>query len=172
MIIFFAVVIELLVFVCAVWLLSFLSMFLHEFGHAAGYMIATGDKNWHIRVGWGKQFLNTKQLTINLLVFDGFFTPSDNKVDTKAKYIMTLLGGPVFSLLLVIVFGALRFSGHSFQSDFFADGTIEFFLNTALYINLFILLFSVAPARYFYGEVKGLETDGLQIIHAIKKHDD
>ncbi len=49
-----AIIIELALYVCALWLLFSLSSFLHEVGHALGYMIATGDKHWHIRVGWGK----------------------------------------------------------------------------------------------------------------------
>lgn len=153
-------------------MISFLSTLLHEFGHAVGYKLATGDKHWHIRVGWGKRLLNTKALTVNLFVFDGLFTPSEKKIDTKAKLIMTLLGGPVFSLLLVAGLLALKFCGLSFQSDFFADGAIEFFLSIALFINLCILVLSVAPIHYFHGEVKGMETDGLQIIHAIRRHDD
>ena len=167
-----AVIIELLVAICVLWVITFLSTFLHELGHAVGYMLATGDRHWHIRIGWGKRLLNTKALTVNLLVFDGYFAPSEKNFDKKAKFIMTLLGGPAFSLLLAAGLAALRFCGLSFQSDFFADGTVEFFLNTALTVNLFIFLLSVAPVRYFYGEVKGLETDGLQIIHAIKKHSD
>ena len=167
-----AIMTELLVFICAVWFLAFFSTFLHELGHAVGYMLATGDRHWHIRIGWGKRLLNTKPLTVNLLVFDGFFTPSEKKIDTKAKLIMTLLGGPVFSLLTAAGLSVLRFGGQSFESDFFADGVIEFFLNTAFSINLFILVLSVAPVCYFHGKVKGLETDGLQIIHAIQRHGD
>ena len=167
-----AVIIELLVFICALWVISFLSSFLHELGHAIGYMLATGDRHWHIRVGWGKRLLNSKALNVNLLVFDGFFTPLGKKINTKKKLIMTLLGGPAASLLLVVGLLALRFGGLSFQSDFFADGAIEFFLNSALSINLCILVLSLAPIRYFHGEMKGAETDGLQIIHAIKRHED
>ena len=167
-----AVIIELLVFLCALWVLSFLSTLLHELGHALGYMLATGDSHWHIRVGWGKRLLTTKALTVNLLVFDGFFTPSEKKIDTKAKLIATLSGGPAVSLLLVLGLWVLRSGGVSFQSDILADGVIESLLNFALFLNLFILLLSLAPVRYFHGEVKGLETDGLQIIHAMKKYKD
>ena len=167
-----AVIIELFVFLCALWVISFLSTLLHELGHAIGYMLATGDRHWHIRVGWGKRLLNTKPLTVNLLVFDGFFTPLEKKINTKAKFITTLLGGPAVSLLLVAGLLGLRLGGLSFQSDFFVDGVLEFFLNSALSVNLFILVLSVAPIRYFHGEIKGLETDGLQIIRAMKKHKD
>ena len=40
----FAFMIELLVSLCALWFLSFLSTFMHELGHALGYMLATGDR--------------------------------------------------------------------------------------------------------------------------------
>ena len=167
-----AVMMELLVFLCALWVLSFLSTLLHELGHVLGYMLATGDGHWHIRLGWGKPLLNTKALTVNLLVFDGFFTPSEKKIDTKAKLIATLSGGPAVSLLLVLGLSVLRFGGFSFQSNVLADGFIEFFLNTAFFLNLFILILSLLPVHYFHGEIKGLQTDGLQLIHALKKHGD
>lgn len=109
-----AIVIEFAALIGIFWVLWFLSTFLHEFGHALGYMLATGDWHWHIRVGWGKRLLNTKALTVNLFVFDGFF----------------------------------------------------------IFLNLFILVLSLLPIRYFFGEIKGLETDGLQIIHALKKQKD
>ncbi len=172
MVMIIAVMIELLVSICAMWFLTFLSTFLHELGHALGYMLATGDRHWHIRVGWGKRLLHTKALTVNLLVFDGVFTPSEKIIDTKAKLIMTLSGGPAVSLLLVLGLSVLRFGGLSFQSDILADEAFEFFLNFAFFLNLFILLLSVVPAHYFWGEVKGMETDGLQIIHAMKKDGD
>ena len=167
-----AVIIEVSVSVCALWLLVLLSTLFHELGHAVGYMLATGDRQWHIRVGWGKQILNTKRLTVNLLVFDGLFTPSKREFNAKGKLIMTLLGGPVFSLVLVAGLLVLRCSGPALQSDFFAESAMEFFLNTALSVNLFILVLSIVPIRYFHGEIRGLETDGLQILHAIRQHDD
>ena len=37
-----AVLIELLVWLCALWFMAFLSTLLHELGHALGYMLATG----------------------------------------------------------------------------------------------------------------------------------
>lgn len=160
---------ELAVSLVALWFLTFLSAFMHELGHAIGYTLATGDKHWHIRVGWGKQLLNTKKLTVNLIVLDGSFTPLEQKIDTRAKLISMLSGGPIVSLLLVAGFLALRFAGSSFQSDFFTDSAIKWFLNFPLFGNLFILLFSLAPCHYFWGKIKGLESDGLQIIHALKK---
>ena len=164
-----AVIMEPAVALFIVWAIAFLSTLLHELGHAAGYRLAAGGRRWHIRVGWGKRLLDTKALTVNLLVFDGFFTPLEKKIDTKAKLVATLAGGPAASLLAVAGLSALRFGGAPFRSGFLADGAVEFFLNAALSVNLCILILSLAPVRYFHGEMKGTETDGLQILHAIKR---
>lgn len=166
-----AIFIELALSVCVLWALSFLSTFLHEAGHALGYRVATGGKRWHIRVGSGKKLLNTKRLTVKLFPFDGCFTPSEkHMIDTTAKLIATLAGGPAASLILVAVLLPVKFGGISLQSEVIASDAIEFFLNSALFVNLFILILSLIPTRYFLGEIKGMETDGLQIIHAIKRH--
>ena len=168
-----AFLMELLVFLLALWTLTFLSAFLHELGHAVGYMLATGDRHWHIRVGWGKRLINTKKLTVNLIVLDGFFTPSEEAIDTRAKLIATLSGGPAVSLLLAAGLLALRLSGLSFQSGFifFNESAVEWFVNYPLLGNLIILIITLLPGHYFLGRIRGLESDGLQIIHALKKRE-
>ena len=166
-----AMIIELAILVCALWFLSFLSTFLHEVGYAIGYMIATGDRYWHIRVGSGKKLLTTKRLTVKLLSFDGCFIPSEkNKIDTTAKLIATLSGGPAVSLILVAVLLSIKFGGISLHSEVIASDAIDFFVSSAFSINLFILILALIPIHYFHGEMKGMETDGLQIINAIKSY--
>ena len=39
----------------------------------------------------------------------------------------------------------------------------------ALSINAFTLVMSLLPTHYFHGEIKGMETDGLQIIRAVRE---
>ena len=166
-----AMILELAVFVFALWVLFSFSVFLHEAGHALGYMIATGDKHWHIRVGSGKILLNTKKLTVKLLPFDGFFTPLEkNKIDTTSKLITILSGGPVVSLILVVLLVLVKFREISIFSEVFAPSAVESFINSAFYINLFTLILAVIPAHYIHGEMKGSETDGLQIVNAMKNH--
>lgn len=166
-----AVIIELAIFVCALWVLFFLSTLLHEVGHALGYMIATGDRHWHIRVGSGKKLLNTKRLTVKLLPFDGCFMPSEkNKIDTTAKRIAILSGGPAVSLILVVVLLLVKLGGISLHSEVIASDAIESFISYTLSVNLFTLILALIPTHYFHGETKGMETDGLQIINAIKSH--
>ena len=164
-----AIILELAVFAGALWLLAFLSTFLHELGHAAGYLLATGDTHWHIRVGWGKSLLNTKRLSVNLLPFDGYFSPSrKEKIDSKAKLILILSGGPAVSLLLAAGLLLLKSGGVTVHSEIIVPSAVESFLSSALFLNLAILFSSVIPMHYFFGEVKGLESDGLQIIRTLK----
>ena len=167
-----AVIIELALFACALWAVALLSTLMHEVGHALGYMIATGDGHWHIRVGSGKRLLDTKKLTVKLLPFDGDFAPPEtNKIDTAGKLIMTLSGGPVASLVLVIGLLLLKLGVVSFHPEVITPSAIESLINSALSLNLFILVLSVIPAHYFHGERKGMETDGLQILNAIRKNE-
>ncbi|MBO4627578.1 MAG: hypothetical protein J5645_06355 [Lachnospiraceae bacterium] len=162
-----AVILELTVCICALWGIIFLTTFLHELGHAIGYMISTGGRRWHIRVGSGPRLLKTKMLTVKLFIFDGCFEPAEDKVDTRAKLVATLAGGPVVSLVLVIALLFLKFGGVSVNSAVFAESAIKSFVSFALFCNVFILIQSVIPAHYFYGEIKGMETDGRKIINAI-----
>ena len=62
----------------------------------------------------------------------------------------------------------LRFGGMAFDSDIILSSAIEYFINYALISNIFIFLTSVLPFRYFLGEIKGEESDGLKLINAIK----
>ncbi|MBO4885019.1 MAG: hypothetical protein IKS52_10040 [Clostridia bacterium] len=163
-----AIMIEMAVSVLVLWVLSFLSTLLHELGHAFGYMLSTGDRHWHIRVGTGKKLLETKPLTVKMLIFDGCFYPAENRIDTNAKLISMLSGGPVISLVLVIVLLLLRYGSVSFNSGIIASSSIEFFINYALFLNVFILVLAIIPSHYFHGEIKGMETDGLKILNAIK----
>lgn len=164
-----AIIFELALYVGALWLLFFLSTLLHEAGHAMGYLLATGDTHWHIRVGWGKSLLDTKGLSVNLLPFDGFFTPlRREKIDSKAKLIMTLSGGPIASAIVVVGLLLVKCGGMPIHSGVIASSAVESLVESALFVNLSILLLSVIPAHYFFGEIKGMESDGLQIAKALR----
>ena len=157
---------EILIFLLLFWLLSFFSALLHELGHAAGYKIATGDSYWQIRIGTGKRLIHTRKFTVNLFVIDGFFCPLDEKMDTPAKRITMLAGGPLASLILLAALLAFWFSGIEIQTSVIL---VEPVVSWAVFINTFILFSSVIPTRYLFGEIKGLETDGLLILNNIKK---
>ena len=164
-----AVIIELALLVCGLWTLSCLSTLLHEMGHALGYVLATGNGHWHIRVGSGKTLLDTRRLTVKLVPFDGCFTPlHTDAIDTDAKLIAILAGGPIASLVAVFGLSLLMLGDVPLNLGFLAPSAVESFLNSALFINVFTLVLSVIPTHYFHGEVRGMETDGLQILNAIR----
>lgn len=163
-----AVIIESLVLICALWVISFLSTLLHELGHAAGYALSTRGGDWRVRVGSGKKLFETKRFTVKLLVIDGSFEPAGDRIDSKAKLILTLSGGPAVSLILTAAMLCLRYGGVSFDSEVIASGAIEYIINYALFCNAFIFILSMLPTRYFTGEIRGTETDGMKLIRALR----
>ena len=157
------------IFVCAFWVVTLLSVLLHELGHALGYMLATGDRHWHIEIGQGKKILKTKALTINMFVIDGFFTPDEDKTTSRAQQVMTISGGPVVSLLIIIGLLVLKFGGSPLSAEVFASGMISALFYAALFINFLILLWSVIPANGFFRGMEDVGTDVMQIINAFRQ---
>ena len=162
-------IVEMLVLACMCWMVFFLSMFAHELGHAVVYMLITGNihTSWHLRVGSGKSLLKTKHFSIKLAVFDGVFEPEEDRMESKTA-ILTLLGGPLFSLIVVGILLYTRLNIATFDPMFISSEAITSILNLSLSVNTSILLCSLAPMRYFWGEVKGEESDILRIVHIVK----
>ena len=97
--------------------------------------------------------------------------PSEkSKIDTTAKLMAILSGGPAVSLIFAAILLLAKLGGISVHAGIIASDAIEFFISCALSINLFILVLALIPTHYFHGEIKGMETDGLQIINAIRSH--
>ncbi len=165
-----AVIVKIPIFICTFWAICLISILLHEFGHALGYMLVTGDRNWYIQVGQGKNLLTTKALTINIFVIDGFFSPAGDKTEySKSQLVMMLSGGPIMSLLLAAGLSVLIFGGIT-PPELIASGMIKALFYAAFSINLFILLWSVIPARGFFRDMEDVGTDGMQIINALRRH--
>ena len=62
----------------------------------------------------------------------------------------------------------MRSGAIPFDAGILASGSAAFFVNYAFSLNLFILVMSLLPVHYFFGEIRGMETDGLKIIRAIR----
>ena len=94
-----------------IWFLCLLSVFLHESGHALGCRITAGKMDWKILVGSGPRILSiAKKYTFFLIPAGGYFAPEEELRTKKAKVTM-LAGGPLFSLLLSVLFFCIcRFS--------------------------------------------------------------
>ena len=150
-----------------IWFLCLLSVLLHELGHALGYRFSGGKKEWKIRAGSGPKIFNTAKYIFCLLPVGGYFDPREEPGTKKAKTV-TLTGGPVISLLLTALFCACCFCFARFMD---AESTIYGVLfptfRFLMFFNFFQFLFTAIPIRYRV-VCRGLESDGLQIVHALK----
>lgn len=167
----FAYIFEIILFVIVLWLVVSVSIFIHEIGHSIGYMVAAKGKDWQIVIGSGKRFLGSKRFVVNLLPFGGLFRPTDEgRIDSMRKMLSTLVGGPLATLLLLLVLALLRMNISNLgETSIISAGTLDYFINLTLYYNLFMLIMTILPFPYLFGVCKGLESDGLLIWKLLKQ---
>lgn len=146
----------------------FFSILVHELGHVLFYKLATGDNHWRIWIGSGKTLLKTQRMTIKLAVYYGEYEVYGDSMESKSKAILTLLGGPLFSLMMAVVFLFLRLRIGTSDFGFISSDAVIFFLNGFLILNILMFLASIIPMRYFLEALKGAESDGLKIFNIIK----
>jgi hypothetical protein len=150
-----------------IWFLCLLSVLLHELGHALGYWISRGKTEWKICAGSGPEILSTAKYSFCLLPVGGYFNPSEGPGTRKAK-IVTFTGGPVVSLLMTVLYCACCFCFVRFMDP---ENTLYELLfpvsRFLVFFNFFQFLFTILPIRYRV-VCRGLESDGLQIVHALK----
>lgn len=149
-----------------IWLLCLLSVLLHELGHASGYRISSGKAGWKVVAGSGPRVFGTSKYTFRLIPAGGYFVPGKEPETDRAK-IITLAGGPFVSLLQAILYCVIHFS----VPGLIRSGSIlrEILLPVSsflLFFNFFQFFFTVIPVRYRI-ICRGLESDGLQIIHVL-----
>ena len=157
----------LLVGILLIWLLCLLSVFLHELGHALGYQFSTGKAKWKVIAGSGPRMFGTSRYIFCLIPAGGYFIPGEEAGTNRAK-IITLAGGPCVSLMQGILYGIIHFCIPEFVQS--GSGLHEILLSVSallFYFNFGQFLFTVIPIRYKI-ICKGLKSDGLQIIHAIR----
>lgn len=143
------------------WFFVLLSILVHETGHMVGYQFGKKKCDWFIWIGSGKRIFKIRRLHIHALPFSGCFCmPDEFSFDRKRECLMMIAGGPVFSLLAVIVLFVLekRFFAGVLSKD------LENYKDLLLFVrncNIFLFLFSALPLRYpaFFGMGEG--SDGL-----------
>lgn len=150
-----AVIIETVVLVCALWFLSFMAIFMHELGHALGYMLSTLNRHWHIRVGSGKRLLKTKRLTVKLLVFDGEFTVAGEYRGFKSKAYIHAFGRPDF--ILHIGYGAVAFAirRHGVRFGYYPIKRDRIFYKLRAYNQYLYISYIRSAVSLFLGRDKG-----------------
>ena len=151
-----------------IWLLCLLSVLRHELGHALGYQISTGKAEWKVIAGSGPEIISTPRFIFCFIPAGGYFVPEEETKTNKEK-IMMLAGGPFVSLLLTVLYGIIRFCIFSFiQSESSLFKILFPLSNFLLYFNFFQFIFTAIPIRYRV-VCRGLESDGLQIVHVLKQ---
>ena len=152
------------------WLMCWLSVMLHELGHAIGFRLGSGKGPWRVFVGSGPKLLKVGRLTLLLFPFGGYFIPDDEaEPKTKTGKLLMLAGGPLLSLTLAVLFGVLRFS------LFMPDPSRGMMYGMLVYMSAFLLVFNllqflvtVIPIRYRV-ICSGMVSDGMQFIHVLKQ---
>ena len=150
-----------------IWLLCFLSVLLHELGHAMGCRITGGKTEWKIRAGSGPELLSTERFSFCLFPVGGYFDPR-KEPETRKEKLVTLAGGPLVSLLLTALFCTGCFCLARFMNMESVLYEVLFPVSRFLmFYNFFLFLFTAVPMRYRV-ICRGFESDGLQIVHVLK----
>ena len=151
-----------------VWLLCHLSVLLHELGHALGYRISAGSAGWKVVAGSGPEILRTPKYTCRLIPVGGCFLPMEEPRTDNGKLVM-LMGGPLASLLLTVLFGILRLCVFGPVQHAGGLGGILFPVSGFLLpFNFFQFFFTAVPIRYRV-VCRGFESDGLQIVRVMQR---
>lgn len=154
-----------------IWLLCLLSVLFHELGHALGYRISGGKAEWKVGVGSGPKMFSLSRFTFRLIPAGGFFVPGEEPKTKKGKILM-YAGGPFVSLLQAVLYWVVYFCVlRGIQPGSSLSGILLPASSFLLYFNFFQFLFTIIPMRYRV-VCRGFESDGLQIVHALKHKED
>lgn len=139
--------------------------FLHELGHAIpqlirGYrvVIQMGNLENAVKLKLGKLYIYGAPFSM----FNGFCSISSK--GGKNRKVLSLLCGPIFSVVLALCFYWLSFQNLGYWTNFQ--------VNLALYFSAFQAFLTLIPIKYpdFFGGYAGTKSDGLQAFELVKKN--
>ena len=161
---------EVLVLIFLIWIINMFSIFVHEIGHAIGYIIATKNNNWNVRIGKGKIICKIGRFNIHLTPSTGCFYPIDMKEElSKTKIIDILIGGPLGSFLLLILLILLRNNINSLEPSIITLKTLICLTNYDIIFNIAMFITSVVPYKPRTWLLNGYVSDSYKILKLFKK---
>lgn len=161
-----ALLFNIFLLIFGVWIILLIITLVHEMGHAFMYKIFFRDKYWHIEVGRGRTIIKLRKFTIRIIPASGFCHFDPQSKGSKIQYIMTYLGGPLASLLIVVLTTLLL------QLTKARDLTIQqenwvWFLEFAFWASFCSFVLTILPIKYPHGYLKGLNSDALRAINCV-----
>ncbi|NCD71394.1 tetratricopeptide repeat protein [Mucilaginibacter agri] len=164
-------IIAILAVYIALFITSPLIALLHELGHAFAYLILTKPNHIDVFVGSYGNEKNSYSFKLGRLslhfkysfpfIWGVGLCKSDTIESTPWKYIIILLAGPIFTLVMAIVFGLLAF-------HFDANGQLRMFCVALILFSFISLLTNLAPRTLNRSTANYLESDGRQIAFTLK----
>ena len=158
------VFIRILVGIAVFYLITMVSILIHETGHLAGYKITTKRNDWIIKVGIRKMLFGTKRLQFRILPLSGDFLIKTPLKKKKEKILM-MAGGPLFTAIFMILLFVLQ---ASIPKDVSNDNqNYRKLVGFMLYCNVWMLTSSIIPMKYL--PFIGGQSDGMDILHVLRE---
>ncbi len=156
--------INLLILFASVCLCFFILNLFHELGHALP-VIVSGDKNWRIVLGKGKQILMTKHFTVNLLIWSGEFI-RESGYRSKFQHLLVIIGGPIVNVLMAILCFSIL--------DYVNSSSIDFPIVTKSFVHwCFTILFFGNVIQFLYTAIPiklgdDYISDGMRLVKLLR----
>lgn len=113
--------------------------------------------------------MNTKRFAINLIPIRGFFSYSNEKaIDNKYKYITMVAGGPLFTLILILILYNLKSGLENYNTLFISKDALMIMYENMYNFNIFALLITIVPFKSNNLMTGNYISDGYRILQKIK----
>lgn len=156
---------ELLLYLIFFMLIAPTCTLLHEVGHGLG-AISTSKANVHIYLGKrtkdNKENFKLGRLHFHIQWALSGFAQWGKGLDKRQRAV-ALVGGPIMSLLLALLFGLL--------APLVSQGELRQLMNWTTAYNLIQFIVTIIPITYprWMGGFNGLPSDGLQLLRLLRE---
>ncbi|MDU7385191.1 MAG: M50 family metallopeptidase [Finegoldia magna] len=152
--------------IVTLYFVFFFSTFAHELGHIVMAKIFYNVKNSRIEIGKGKNILKLKKIIVNALPVYGhaYWELEDfdsYRKSSKLRKIMPAFGGPLFSLVMSILFAIAFYRIKPYRE------LLYILLKFLIFMNVSCFIITILPIKYLDNI-----SDGQFILNIIKSTED